>query len=72
MTFPRICVNCDHSIVGDFEVAVEGFSASGARDDTYRHPAGDPACTGRTADRSVVSRALGAAVAESVSRFRGA
>ncbi|MEU1089004.1 hypothetical protein ABZ401_19575 [Streptomyces sp. NPDC005892] len=72
MTFPRYCADCDQSIVGEAEVAVEGFSASGARGDTYRHVAGDPACTGRPAGRSVVSRALDAKAAESVSRFRGA
>jgi hypothetical protein len=70
MTFPRICVDCDQSITGAFEVAAEGFSASGARGDTYRHPAGDPACTARTVGRSVLHRALDAVTVEAVRRPR--
>lgn len=61
MTFPRYRADCDQSIAGEAEVVVEGFSASGARGDTYRHPPGDPACTGRPVSGSVLSRALDSA-----------
>ncbi|MGW2836877.1 hypothetical protein ACWCWD_03645 [Streptomyces sp. NPDC001493] len=60
MTFPRICVDCDRSITGDFIVASEGFSASGAREDMYAHAPDDPACTARTAARGLLHWALDA------------
>lgn len=47
MSGARICVHCDRVIVGEAE-RVPQFSASGARPDNWRHPAGDPACTRRT------------------------
>lgn len=37
----RYCVQCDRPIEGRAEV-VEGFSASGARPDAYRHPTCGP------------------------------
>lgn len=70
MTFPRICVDCDRSITGDFIVASEGFSASGAREDMYAHPPDDPASTGRTAARGLLRRALEAEPVARPSRLR--
>ncbi|WP_406000671.1 hypothetical protein [Streptomyces sp. NBC_00829] len=45
----RFCCLCDRPILGKAE-RVEQFSASGARPDSLRHPAGDPDCrrTSRT------------------------
>ena len=39
----RICFLCDRPILGKAE-SVPQFSASGARPDKIRHPAGDPDC----------------------------
>ncbi|WP_217623685.1 hypothetical protein [Streptomyces sp. TRM64462] len=33
----KYCIVCDRVITGEYEV-IEGFSASGARPDAYRHP----------------------------------
>lgn len=58
MTFPRYCVYCDRTIVGNVIIAVEGHSASGAREDSYAHPVDDPACTARSIAPSILHQVL--------------
>ncbi|MGW2837289.1 hypothetical protein ACWCWD_06210 [Streptomyces sp. NPDC001493] len=60
MTFPRYCVDCDRTIASNAIVVSEGHSASGAREDAYAHPAGDPACTVRRASPSMLHQQLDA------------
>lgn len=46
MSGTRICCICDQPIEGEAE-KIPVFSASGARPDRHRHPAGDPECRPR-------------------------
>ncbi|WEH42063.1 hypothetical protein [Streptomyces sp. AM 2-1-1] len=70
MSFPRYCVYCDHTILGNAIIAVEGHSASGAREDSYAHPMGDPECTARQAAPSILHQALDEAPAPQPRRGR--
>lgn len=54
-----ICVDCDHTITGDYIIAAYGDSMSGARSDSYAHPPGTSDCKPRDRLRAAFRRALG-------------
>lgn len=55
-----ICVNCDHTITGDYALASHGYSMFGARLDAYAHPPRSSECRLHDRSRAAFRRELDA------------